>query len=209
LTLADTEIPTHIINGEKYKALPIINYRKEAADGTLLSDQKGAGTTSGEAYALIPERQRRKLERRGIIEKTRPTAITGIPKSEAKAMLKAEKAALKDESKQLSESAKENAKLAKETAKLAKSGTKSDRQQRREQALEYANRSADESRRARELARTERELKNLKADYTAKAARLQYLSKRNEVEIRLQQHESKLVKPADPAKSVKLVKRYN
>ena len=59
------------------------------------------------------------------------------------------------------------------------------------------------------MRRNQRELKNLKADYTAKAARLQYLSKRNEVEIRLQQHESKLVKPADPAKSVKLVKRYN
>ena len=59
------------------------------------------------------------------------------------------------------------------------------------------------------MRRNQRELKNLKADYTAKAARLQYLSKRNEVEIRLQQHESKLVKPADPAKSVKLLKRYN
>ena len=59
------------------------------------------------------------------------------------------------------------------------------------------------------MRRNQRELKNLKADYTAKAARLQYLSKRNEVEIRLQQHESKLEKPADPAKAVKLVRRYN
>ena len=59
------------------------------------------------------------------------------------------------------------------------------------------------------MRRNQRELKNLKADYTAKAARLQYLSKRNEVEIRLQQHESKLAKPADPAKSVKLARRYN
>ena len=32
------------------------------------------------------------------------------------------------------------------------------------------------------MRRNQRELKNLKADYTAKAARLQYLSKRNEVE---------------------------
>ncbi len=59
------------------------------------------------------------------------------------------------------------------------------------------------------MRRNQRELKNLKADYTAKAARLQYLSKRNEVEIRLQQHESKLQKPVNPAKTVKLVKRHN
>lgn len=59
------------------------------------------------------------------------------------------------------------------------------------------------------MRRNQRELKNLKADYTAKAARLQYLSKRNEVEARLQQQDSKLQKPADPAKSVKLIKRHN
>lgn len=58
------------------------------------------------------------------------------------------------------------------------------------------------------MRRNQRELKNLKADYTAKAARLQYLSKRNEVESRLLQQESKLEKPKDPAKTVKLIKRY-
>ncbi len=58
------------------------------------------------------------------------------------------------------------------------------------------------------MRRNQRELKNLKADYTAKAARLQYLSKRNEVEERLKQHNSTLQKPVTPAKAVKLAKRY-
>lgn len=59
------------------------------------------------------------------------------------------------------------------------------------------------------MRRNQRELKNLKADYTAKAARLQYLSKRNEVEARLLEHGSHLKKPSDPAKAVKLEKRHN
>ena len=59
------------------------------------------------------------------------------------------------------------------------------------------------------MRRNQRELKNLKADYTAKAARLQYLSKRNEVEIRLQEHGSLLQKPVDPAKAVKMARKYN
>ena len=58
------------------------------------------------------------------------------------------------------------------------------------------------------MRRNQRELKNLKADYTAKAARLQYLSKRNEVEMRLITQDSKLKRPTDPAKEVKLVERY-
>ena len=58
------------------------------------------------------------------------------------------------------------------------------------------------------MRRNQRELKNLKADYTAKAARLQYLSKRNEVEGRLATQGSKLQKPSDPAKTVKIVERY-
>ena len=58
------------------------------------------------------------------------------------------------------------------------------------------------------MRRNQRELKNLKADYTAKAARLQYLSKRNEVEERLATQDSKLKKPVDPAKAVKIVERY-
>ena len=58
------------------------------------------------------------------------------------------------------------------------------------------------------MRRNQRELKNLKADYTAKAARLQYLSKRNEVEQRLTTLDSKLKRPQDPAQEVKLVERY-
>lgn len=58
------------------------------------------------------------------------------------------------------------------------------------------------------MRRNQRELKNLKADYTAKAARLQYLSKRNEVEQRLITQGSRLKRPQDPAKAVKLVERY-
>ena len=58
------------------------------------------------------------------------------------------------------------------------------------------------------MRRNQKELKNLKADYTAKAARLQYLSKRNEVEQRLLTQDSKLKRPADPAKEVKLIERY-
>ena len=58
------------------------------------------------------------------------------------------------------------------------------------------------------MRRNQRELKNLKADYTVKAARLQYLSKRNEVEERLKKHNSSLYKPVTPAKAVKLAKRH-
>jgi hypothetical protein len=58
------------------------------------------------------------------------------------------------------------------------------------------------------MRRNQREIKNLKADYTAKAARLQYLSKRNEVEERLAKHNSPLKKPVNPAKAVKIAKRY-
>ncbi|MBQ7774208.1 MAG: hypothetical protein IJ383_09155 [Bacteroidales bacterium] len=59
-----------------------------------------------------------------------------------------------------------------------------------------------------QMRRNQKELKNLKADYTAKAARLQYLSKRNEVETRLIEQGSRLSKPKDPAKAVKLIERY-
>ncbi len=58
------------------------------------------------------------------------------------------------------------------------------------------------------MRRNQRELKNLKADYTAKAARLQYLSKRNEVEQRLTILDSKLKRPQDPAQEVKYIERY-
>ena len=58
------------------------------------------------------------------------------------------------------------------------------------------------------MMRNQRELKNLKADYTAKAARLQYMSKRNEVEQRLIKQDSRLKRPSDPAKEVMLVERY-
>ena len=59
------------------------------------------------------------------------------------------------------------------------------------------------------MRRNQRELKNLKADYTAKAARLQYLSKRNEVEDRLEKLNSSLHKPVNPAKAVKMAKQHN
>ena len=52
--------------------------------------------------------------------------------------------------------------------------------------------------------RNQREIKNLKSDYTSKAARLQYESKRGEVEQRLITQGSKLKKPTQPAKRVKL-----
>lgn len=51
--------------------------------------------------------------------------------------------------------------------------------------------------------RNQRELKNLKADYTSKAAKLQYQSKRGEVEQRLIDLGSALEKPITPAKMVK------
>ena len=123
LTPADVNIPEYIVNGEKYRALPVISYRKESPDGALLSDQMGAGTTCGAAYALIPEKQRRALEKRGIIEKTRSTSITGLSKKEAKERLKAEKAALREQAQALAASADENARKSKEEAKLAKRGT--------------------------------------------------------------------------------------
>ncbi len=52
--------------------------------------------------------------------------------------------------------------------------------------------------------RNQRELKNLKADYTSKAAKLQYQSKRGEVEQRLITLGSALQKPEHPARLVKL-----
>ena len=51
--------------------------------------------------------------------------------------------------------------------------------------------------------RNQREIKNLKSDYTSKAARLQYASKRGEVESRLSNQGSKLIKPIKPAKRVR------
>lgn len=50
--------------------------------------------------------------------------------------------------------------------------------------------------------RNQRELKNLKADYTSKAARLQYQSKQGEVELRLNASGSKVQKPQHPAKLI-------
>jgi hypothetical protein len=50
--------------------------------------------------------------------------------------------------------------------------------------------------------RNQRELKHLKADYTSKSARLQYQSKRLEVEKRLLELNSTLKAPLDPPKRV-------
>jgi hypothetical protein len=52
------------------------------------------------------------------------------------------------------------------------------------------------------LRRNQRELKNLKADFTSKAAKLQFLSKRGEVEERLVQQNSKLINPSVPPKII-------
>lgn len=46
--------------------------------------------------------------------------------------------------------------------------------------------------------RNQRELKNLKADFTSKSAKLLYQSKRGEIEKRLQEYNSRLVKPTEP-----------
>lgn len=51
--------------------------------------------------------------------------------------------------------------------------------------------------------RNQRELKNLKADYTSKAAKLQYQSKRGEIEEKLIRLGSALQKPEHPARLVK------
>jgi hypothetical protein len=50
--------------------------------------------------------------------------------------------------------------------------------------------------------RNQRELKHLKADYTSKSARLQYQSKRLEVEKRLLELNSTLKAPVNPPKRV-------
>lgn len=46
--------------------------------------------------------------------------------------------------------------------------------------------------------RNQKELKNLKADYTGKSSKLLYQSKRVEIEKRLLEHNSKLMKPTEP-----------
>lgn len=164
LTRADENIPEYIESGAQYKALPVISYRKESPDGKLLSDKRGAGVTLGAAYALIPEDKRRALERRGVIDKTRATSITGLSKKEASSKLKAEKAALKAEAAELAELSRENAKKSKEASKYAKRGAKDERSKYKARAIEYANRSAFEDARSKELLKTEKELKTLK-DY--------------------------------------------
>lgn len=164
LTRADENIPEYIESGAKYKSLPVISYRKETPDGKLLSDKRGAGVTMGAAYALIPEAKRHALERRGVIDKTRATAITGLSKKEATKRLKAEKTALKAEALTLAELSREHAKKSKEASKYAKRGTKEERSNYRARAIEYANRSAFEDARSKELLKTEKGLKTLK-DY--------------------------------------------
>ncbi|MCI1720290.1 MAG: hypothetical protein LKM37_04645 [Bacteroidales bacterium] len=51
--------------------------------------------------------------------------------------------------------------------------------------------------------KNQRELKNLKADYTSKAAKLQYQSKRGEIEQRLLDGGSTLKSPDKPAYRIK------
>lgn len=52
--------------------------------------------------------------------------------------------------------------------------------------------------------RNQHELKNLKADYTGKAARLQDQSKRGEIEIKLIRQGSSLHKPSKPARRIQM-----
>ena len=54
--------------------------------------------------------------------------------------------------------------------------------------------------------RNQRELKNLKADYTSKAAKMQYYSKRGEIEIRLIEQGSLLEKPKQPPRVIEISK---
>ncbi len=57
-----------------------------------------------------------------------------------------------------------------------------------------------------QLRRNEYLIKNLKADYTSKAAKLQYLSKRDEVTERLKTQESKVAPPIHPPLILKEIK---
>ncbi len=52
--------------------------------------------------------------------------------------------------------------------------------------------------------RNQEEIKTLKADYTSKVARLQNQSKHGTIELRLQGFDSKVQKPQNPAKLVKI-----
>lgn len=54
--------------------------------------------------------------------------------------------------------------------------------------------------------RNQKELKHLKADYTSKSAKLLYQSKRAEIEKRLLEHNSKLVKPTEPPRRILIEK---
>ncbi len=186
LTRADKNIPGYIMRGEKYKPIPVLTYRKEAPDGTLLSDSLGAGTTCGAAYSLIPERQRRELEKRGVIEKKKATSIEGLSKKEARERLKAEKAALHEEYLALAESAKKNAAKSAEAEKLAKKGSKEEREAHLAEAAEYANRSATEEALARQKAQTEKDLRTLKdyENYLIEREKAAELSRAREEEYR-------------------------
>lgn len=54
--------------------------------------------------------------------------------------------------------------------------------------------------------RNQRELKHLKSDYTSKSAKLQYYSKRAEVEKRLIELNSSLMAPVDPPQKIEIEK---
>lgn len=50
--------------------------------------------------------------------------------------------------------------------------------------------------------RNQKEIKNLKADYTSKSSKLLYQSKRVEIEKRLFEHNSRLIKPTEPPRRI-------
>jgi hypothetical protein len=54
------------------------------------------------------------------------------------------------------------------------------------------------------IRRNQRELKNLKADYTSKSAKLQFISKRDEIEDKLKKQGSEVQKPVIPAKTIEI-----
>ena len=56
-----------------------------------------------------------------------------------------------------------------------------------------------------QLRRNQYIIKNLKADYTSKAAKLQYLSKRDEVTERLKAQESRIAPPTHPPILIKIL----
>lgn len=161
LTPADPTIPERIISGKKYRAIPVINYRKESLDGTVIEGTKGS-VTAGAAYGLLSPKEREKLEARGVIPAAGAMMLYGLSKSEAKEKMRAEKYDLEKESLSLVEQAKRDEQRAKELRELAKhSATKEEKRALRQEAAALMKKSEQ----ARSLAKAKKadaaELKTL------------------------------------------------